>query len=142
MKLKVLITCSCPCLARLSQEQTLLTRESWDLGHPRGLLGWGQQDQVLFQLSTALWEILIELHFSVELNELKDCELYYMQSWLTSFSESWEKTLWSLFSAFLKRTFFMFSKGSFAPQWPNHILQNSFEVWKCRWERISMRFFK
>lgn len=120
MKLKGLVTCSCPCLARLSQEQRLLTRESQDLGHPQGLLSWGQQDQVLFQLGTAaLWEIFIELHFSVELNELKDCALYYRESWLTSFTKSWEKTLWSVFSAFPKRIFFMFSKGPFAPQWPN-----------------------
>lgn len=94
---------------------TFLTRENWDLGHPRGLLGWGPQDQVLFQLrSAALWGILIELHFSEELNELKDCELYHRQSWLTSFTKSWERTLWSLFSAFPKRIFLMFSKGSFA----------------------------
>lgn len=43
--------------------------------------------------------------------------------------------------SFPQKNFFMFSKGSFAPQWPKYILQNSFEVWRCRWERISMQFF-
>lgn len=69
---------------------------------------------------------LIELRFTAEFNELKDCECYSGQSWLTLLKagERPPGRYIQLCSSFL----LLFSKGSLAPRWPKYSLQDSFKA--------------